>query len=154
MHGREEQIFEFIKMIEREGRFSKSKEHYQHGVTTVYQHCIHVAYISCIIADTCGLHVNFDDLIRGALLHDYFLYDWHDKDKSHRLHGFRHPEKALKNAEEDFRLTSTEKDIIKHHMFPLIPIPPRTLEAWVVCLADKVCAIKEMVGAAQEKIKI
>ncbi|MDD6072105.1 MAG: HD domain-containing protein [Clostridiales bacterium] len=154
MNVREEQILEVIKIIEKEGRFAKSKEHYQHGTTTVYQHCINVAVISCIIADKCGLHVNFDDLIRGALLHDYFLYDWHEKDKSHRLHGFCHPRKALRNAEEDFLLTAIEKDIIKHHMFPLIPIPPHTLEAWVVCLADKVCAIQEMVVVTQEKIKI
>ena len=29
-------------------------------------------------------------------------------------------------------------------MFPLTPLPPRSREAWLVCLADKLCAVQEM----------
>lgn len=28
-------------------------------------------------------------------------------------------------------------------MFPLTPIPPAYKEAWIVCIADKICAIEE-----------
>lgn len=85
-------------------------------------------------------------LLRGALLHDYFLYDWHDPDPSHRLHGFRHPFFALARAEEDFELTPRERNIIVRHMFPLVPVPPTCREAWIVCLADKWCALCETVA--------
>jgi len=80
------------------------------------------------------------------LLHDYFLYDWHDPDPSHRLHGFRHPFFALARAEEDFELTPRERNIIVRHMFPLVPVPPTCREAWIVCLADKWCALRETVA--------
>jgi uncharacterized protein len=87
--------------------------------------------------------VDYATLIRGALLHDYFLYDWHERNNEHRLHAFSHPRKAMQNACEDFELTSKEKNIILRHMFPLTPIPPYYLESWIVCVADKYCALKE-----------
>ena len=93
-----------------------------------------------------GISVDRASLLRGALLHDYFLYDWHDPDPSHRLHGFRHPFFALARAEEDFELTSRERNIIVRHMFPLVPVPPTCREAWIVCLADKWCALRETVA--------
>ena len=84
-------------------------------------------------------------LVRAALLHDYFLYDWHTPDPAHRLHGFRHAGTALRNADRDFELNDTERDMIKKHMFPLNPAPPRFKETAVLCLADKYCALRETV---------
>lgn len=48
-------------------------------------------------------------------MHDYFLYDWHDKEHVNiaRLHGFRHPNIALKNAEEEYELSDREKGYYK-----------------------------------------
>ena len=57
--------------------------------------------------------------------------------------GFFHPSVALENALKDYELSKKEQDIIKHHMFPLTIIPPMCREAWLVCLADKICAGKE-----------
>ena len=79
---------------------------------------------------------------RGALLHDYFLYDWHLTHE--RWHGFRHPYIALSNASRDFDLTAREKNIIVRHMFPLTPIPPKYRESLLVSTADKICALKEV----------
>ena len=36
-----------------------------------------------------------------------------------------------------------EEDIILHHMFPLVPIPPHTKEAWIVTTCDKACSTAE-----------
>ena len=52
---------------------------------------------------------------------------------------------ALERAEEDFDLTPIERNIIARHMFPLVPIPPACREAWIVCLADKACALGETI---------
>lgn len=118
----------------------------QHGSTTVFAHCVKVACFSLFLANKLHLTVDVRALLRGALLHDYFLYDWHEKNAGHRFHGFTHPGTALKNAQEDFRLTPVEQNIIARHMFPLCPIPPRCREAWLVCVADKYCALLETVA--------
>lgn len=125
-------------------RFYQTAFFLQHGGISVHQHCVSVAYLSCWIAWRLHLKVEYSSLIRGALLHDYFLYDWHDERGGHRLHGFRHPRRALWNAREDFELTPVEANIILRHMFPLTPVPPCYLEGWIVCAADKLCTLWEI----------
>ena len=127
----------------KHSRFTENKDFIQHGTTTLYQHCISVAYRSIIIASKFNLDVDMRSLVRGALLHDYFLYDWHEKDYSHRLHGFHHSPTALRNAKKDFSLSQLEENIIERHMFPLTPKPPRYKEAWIICVADKACSLQE-----------
>ena len=132
-----------IADLDRTGRLALARAAIQHGSTTVFAHCVKVACFSLFLANKLHIPVNTPALLRGALLHDYFLYDWHEKNAGHRFHGFTHPATALKNAQEDFMLTPVEKDIIARHMFPLCPIPPRCREAWLVCAADKYCALLE-----------
>lgn len=125
----------------------RMKSFIQHGTTSVFEHAVSVAKFSLLMADSIETvfkkKVDRRSLVRGALLHDYFLYDWHEKNEYHNLHGFTHPGRALKNAQRDFDLNDTEKDIIRKHMFPLTLIPPRHLESFIVCTADKWCAICE-----------
>ena len=76
-------------------RFLETKEYMQHGHISVYEHCIEVAYTSCYLAARFKIDVDYWSMIRGALLHDYFLYDWHIAgDNSHHFHGFTHPKRA------------------------------------------------------------
>lgn len=72
---------------------------YQHGAVTTFAHSIRVACLAVWMADRLRLwrRVDLRSLIRAALLHDYFLYDWHDWDNGeHRLHGFTHGRAALR----------------------------------------------------------
>lgn len=119
--------------------FQSTKQHIQHGTVTVNAHCINVAKHSLMLADKMGIQCNRRELIRGALLHDYFLYDWHDKDHINpfKLHGFFHPGRALTNASREYALTEREKDIIRKHMWPMTIVPPMCREAWIVTAADK-----------------
>ena len=125
--------------------FQKTRHHIQHGTMPVYRHCLDVAKQSIQINKALGLGCSERDLIRGALLHDYFLYDWHDKNRENyqKLHGFYHPGIALKNARKEYHLTRREEDIIKKHMRPLTVVPPLCREAWVVTAADKYCSLLE-----------
>ena len=115
---------------------------------TVNDHCIRVAKYSLALCKKLHIPCSRKDLIRGALLHDYFLYDWHtpDKRKPHRLHGFYHPGRALKNASAEYDLTPREREIIKKHMWPLTVVPPTCREAWIVTTADKWCSLMETFG--------
>ncbi|MBR0382709.1 MAG: HD domain-containing protein [Eubacterium sp.] len=144
------QIYQILSRLEHEGNLTEEKKIPQHRNVSVHTHSVHVALTSCRIADRLHLDVDRDSLIRGALLHDYFLYNWREYDRSHRLHGFRHPGIALRNAKNDYSINEVEEDIIKKHMFPLTPLPPATREAWIVTLADKICAVKELVGRSSK----
>ena len=140
----EKEIQRNIDYLEKEGRLSLTKDFIQHGNVSVYEHCLAVCVCSIKIARMLRIRYDLRALIRGALLHDYFLYDWHvNDDPNRKLHGFFHPSVALENALKDYELSKKEQDIIKHHMFPLTIIPPMCREAWLVCLADKICAGKE-----------
>lgn len=122
--------------------------YFQHGKTTVLKHCKNVAYYSLLLAkkldEKFNISFNYNNLIIGAFLHDLFLYDWHEKDKSHRLHGYRHPLTASINAKRMCHINEEVEEIIKTHMWPLtIRKIPLSKEAFIVCLVDKILALKE-----------
>lgn len=117
----------------------------QHGNVSVRRHAINVARYSLLINEKLGIKCNKRDLIRGALLHDYFLYDWHIKVKGRPLHGFWHARFALANAQRDFGLSQIERNMILSHMFPMNKTLPRYRESVLLCTADKICATRETV---------
>ena len=129
------------------------KQYPQHGSTNALCHMVSVAW--CAYRAAIRLQrryaISFDlrSLVRGALLHDLFLYDWHDPNNGHKLHGFSHPYTALRNAERYFYLNRRERNIIVRHMFPFTPIPPRYRESLLVSWADKVCSARETIHREQ-----
>ena len=139
----EKYFYDTLEELCRQSRLLESHRYIQHGDTSVFRHSVSVAYFSYYLALKMNAPVDIHSLIRGALLHDYFLYDWHDKSEGRHFHGFTHPGCALRNASRDFHLTHREKDIIRKHMFPLTPIPPMYRESYLVCIADKVCSTYE-----------
>lgn len=147
----DELLRSILAELEQTSRFPMEKQYVQHGRTSIYDHSIQVARFSLYLAQKLPVRVDRRSLIRGALLHDYFLYDWHVPDDSHRLHGFKHPKTAWKNAKADFLLTPIEENIIRRHMFPLTLIPPACRESWIVCLADKYCALRETLFYVRRK---
>lgn len=132
-----------IDNSKKNSRLEKTRHFIQHGDTSCLLHTAAVAYYSIKLAEILGVKVNKRQLIRGALLHDYFLYDWHDGRKERHIHGFTHPGAALKNAMEDFELSDLECDIIRKHMFPLTLVPPKFRESVIVCIVDKYCSLYE-----------
>lgn len=122
----------------------------QHGRVTRYEHSLSVCYIALCISRRLRLRVDEQSMVRGALLHDYFLYDWHDPGRPRLTHGFTHPGAALREAERDFSINWIERDVIHRHMFPLTPIPPQTREGWIVSMADKISAVLETFGVPRE----
>ena len=118
----------------------KMRLYIQHGDTDCLLHCLCVSYLCYRICRF--LHLHAGEMARAALLHDLFLYDWHAP--SHpRWHGFRHPGRALYEAERITSLTKREISIIKRHMWPLTLIPPRYVESYVIILVDKCCSLRE-----------
>ncbi|MEA2101235.1 MAG: phosphohydrolase [Thermodesulfobacteriota bacterium] len=118
-----------------------------HRGKTRLEHVTQVAYISFVL----GKYFSLDNkaIVRGALLHDLFYYDW--LREGPRLHGFRHHNIALKNAQKITHLSKKETDIIKRHMWPLTVIPPRYMESLIVCLVDTFCSTMDYVGVKGQK---
>ena len=106
----------------RHERVHAMKNFIQHGNTSCFEHSLYVSYTSFIVSKKLGL--DYRSTARGALLHDFFLYDWHIKGNSEGLHGFSHPRVALKNALEFFELNAIEREVILKHMWPLTPALP------------------------------
>lgn len=127
----------------------------QHGSVTTLQHCINVAIISMIIVKYFSIKVNENELIEGAILHDFYLYDWHNgRMRNEGLHGFSHPKVAVKNAKKYLDINKNVENIIESHMFPLtITKIPKSKEAFIVSIADKICAVKENLNFNVYKIQ-
>lgn len=145
------EFYNNLRKIEKYKEIQKLESlYFQHGTTTVYKHSRNVAYACIYLAKKLekNLHIqfNYQNLLIGAFLHDLFLYDWHEKDATHRLHGYTHPATASRNAKEMCHVNEEVIKIIKSHMWPLtITKVPKSREAILVCLVDKVVAFKETI---------
>lgn len=128
-------------------KFLRLGEYRHHSYLTRLDHCIHVSF-SCYLKNKHKGYKYFTDMVRGALLHDFFLYDYKAEKgvKRHWLHGFYHPKVSYLQATHEFKLTAIEKSVILRHMFPLTLIPPLTKAAWCVVFYDKYWAIKELLN--------
>ncbi|MGI6755490.1 MAG: HD domain-containing protein [Atopobiaceae bacterium] len=120
----------------------------QHGSVTTLAHTLRVASTCYIwsqwLSHTFNLILNVNDLVAGALLHDLYLYDWHDRSTSKPHHATKHPLYAEKNAREKLHVNEHVCAIIRTHMWPLPPTRvPASKEALLVCVADKWCSLEE-----------
>lgn len=116
----------------------------KHHDESVFEHSIKVAFYAYQMAYKRNL--DWEAAIRGALLHDFFLYKF-KKTLSPRIitdsikHAIIHPIIAFDNASKYFNLNKKEEDIIKGHMFPFGL--PKCKEAWIVSYVDKCIATIE-----------
>lgn len=138
-------------MIETEIVQSMGK-YIQHGDITCLEHCKSVSLKSYKLCKL--LNLDYKSAARGALLHDFFLYDWHIPGSHIGLHGFRHSKTSLRNAEMHFDLNDKEKDIILTHMWPLTLRHPKFKESFVVSLVDKLCSSKETTSHMYKKFLV
>lgn len=140
--------------------FQQLRAFEHHGVNnSVYDHSVAVAEAACGLAHLmCLSESETASVVRAALLHDFFGYDWHGErfrrylshfsgiQRITHMHGFIHGHIAADRARHMFGLSARECEAIARHMFPLAAMP-RTRIAWIVTLADKAVASKEMTAA-------
>ena len=143
-----EEFKEIVKNIINNPSFDRMKEIKQHRFTNCYEHSINVATRCFIFARKRKINIDLKSLVRGALLHDFYLYDWRENKRKYKSHSFTHPRIALENAMKEFGdLNAIEKDIILSHMWPVTFFKfPKYKESFLVCFNDKICAIKEFFG--------
>ncbi len=146
MTNSRERFYTELNRLLLDPKVKRMKEFPQHFGTNTLSHSIKVAEASFRLAEKLGWDIDERELARGALLHDYYLYDIKAEGLTPYRHGTSHPGKAAENAGRDFGLTPNELNIIRGHMWPLTLFsPPRSKEAALVCMADKYVASKEMI---------
>ncbi|MBQ8342355.1 MAG: HD family phosphohydrolase [Clostridia bacterium] len=149
------EFYRMVRDIVKTDEFLQMK-HYKHHVKgSVYDHSVKVAYLCYLHHKRFGTKIDLAEFVRGALLHDYYLYDWHDMAPGRRLHLFTHPKAALKNATEHYpELTAVQRDMIRSHMFPITPHTlPKTKAGWLICFYDKVAAFSDYFGKNKWKMR-
>lgn len=115
-----------------------------HPCCNCYEHSVFVAYVAFRLARRFGL--DYCMAARCGLLHDLYLYNAREKGSHPGNQCFYHPVAAARNAGILCGgLSEKEENIILSHMWPLSRYLPRSREAAVVSLADKMCATVEVV---------
>ena len=126
-------------------RILQMKRFIQHGNTTTRDHAIRVARMAVMLDLLLPGNRDTDEICAAAVLHDYYLYDWHDH--GDHLHGFHHPYIAAENAKRDFCVSDHVCSMIKSHMWPLNFLEvPKSRGAWLITFSDKFISIQETVG--------
>lgn len=119
---------------------------YKHHKKDIITHNIYVAWMTYKI--TKFLHLDYVSATRGAMLHDFFHYNWREMKRNilDFTHTKSHPIISYENAVENFKINPLEKDIIVKHMFPLTLRPPKYMESIIVSLVDKIVATCEFIS--------
>ena len=98
--------------------------------------------------------VNLEVVLIGAILHDYYLYDWRTDSSKKKGHAKNHQIIASENASRDFMISDKVKKVIESHMWPInIKNFPDTKEARIVSLSDKHVALLEAASSRKYKDK-
>lgn len=141
-------------------RFQQLRTFCHHGLdNSVYDHSVAVAEAACQIARLMRLSESeTTSVVRAALLHDFFGYDWHGErfrrylshfSGVHRIahmHGFIHGHIAADRASIPSVCPSGSAKPLHGICFRWAAMP-RTRIAWIVTVADKAVASKEMTAA-------
>ncbi len=126
-----------------------------HFRSNVSDHSLHVTKTALRMAGMFK-SVDRDALIKACLCHDIglignrkYVYT------TGRMCITQHPIDSAARAEQIIgELSDTEKDVILHHMYPLVLKAPHTREGVLICIADKYCALYEpfTVRSSSEKL--
>lgn len=150
----EAEYYETVRDILAHEEFQKLKDYFHHN-SSIYSHVHDVAYLSYRISKF--LKLDYRSTARGALLHDFFLYDWRNHDAPdlprEKFHGLEHPKIAVANAGKYFSLNDIEEDIIRKHMWPLTLVPPKYKESYIVSFADKYLSSREFISEYKKRIE-
>ena len=132
------EFYEIVNEYITHPKVLEMKNYMHHGINR-YDHSFNVAYYTYRV--TKRLNLNYKSATKAAMLHDFFLGEVKQKNGYSRL--LIHPFYAVQNSKKYFKINKMEEDIIKHHMFPITPIPPMSIEGWIVDICDDIASVKE-----------
>lgn len=138
-----EYLQSFLDRYAKDERILRMLAFPHHPPVSAYAHSLMVVRKCVELVVRYNLAVNWEDLLLAALLHDFYLYDFR-KNSAFR-NCFIHPRKAMENAIELFDVNNHVAKCIRTHMFPATPLRiPKSKEAWILTIADKIAAISDI----------
>jgi len=147
-----EEFKEIIKDISENPNVLELRNYIQHVNSSRYDHCIEVAFLTYVVCKK--MNIEYVSATRGAFLHDFYFYDYKNKEKSPKhFHLYKHPRISLTNALNIFDLNDLERDVILNHMWPITIRFPMFLETYIVTFIDKYCATVEFFKSVMKNIK-
>lgn len=139
----------------KDSKIQKMKDIPMHRGSNCFEHCFKVARKA--VRHAIKYHykkINLNVVLIGAILHDYYLYDWRKDSSKRKRHGRDHSYIASENASRDFDVSKKVKKVIETHMWPLnISDFPETKEARIVSVSDKAVTIGEILTSIRYKQK-
>ncbi len=145
-------LFTYGREIMDSEEFQSAFCQIHHMRTTVAEHSINVAVISillCLVLAKLHCAVDLQAVVQAALCHDLGILGREEKYHSNYQCCRQHPVDSVEVAK---RILGDYDDktlkIIETHMWPARPGRPHSLEGYVVTLADKYAAIREVSAAS------
>lgn len=147
------ELEEIYQKFLNDERIQRMKEIPMHRGSNCYIHSFKVAKMAVNRAIR-KREYDLKSVLLGAILHDYYLYDWRvDRDRR-KKHGSLHPSIAESNAKKDFDIPKEVSDIILTHMWPInFEKFPNSKEARLVDIVDDIVATREFLSSAKHKKK-
>lgn len=147
----DKEFMKYANPVLSHNEFLKTKEIVHHG-NTRYNHSVRVAYFSYKLSNAIGGDTS--SVVRAGALHDFFLERDDRNIASETKMLIKHPSIAKENAKYYFGINDKEKNIIESHMFPISNRVPKSKEAWIVSLCDKIVAIGEVASNAKSQVSV
>ena len=123
-----------VKEMLSNSKFMRLAYESHHGMTRL-DHSLNVA--RKVYHYAIKFKLDYISATRAAIMHADFI-------SNHGLiQGVVHPDIALANARGEFEVNDKEANMIESHMFPLSITLPRSKEAWLLTIVDKIQAIIE-----------
>jgi uncharacterized protein len=142
-------IREYGRDILASDKFREARGQIHHYRTTVASHSVSTAYAGirmCLFLKRIGIKVDTRMVVRTALLHDLGMVGRNELYRSNYECCFRHPkESAAISRQICSDIDEKSLAAIKSHMWPLSVHMPGTKEAFVLCMADKIASVKDLV---------
>ncbi len=137
----------------RDETVKSMKQYHHHKSITTHFHSLYVAYTVFKMCETLN-HKDERAIVRAALLHDYYLYEWYTE-KHEEYHIWYHPKQAVKNIEGHFgHLSDMQRNMILSHMFPTCVELPKSSGAWILTAADKRCAVADYMKVSKSFLPV
>ncbi len=135
--------------------FRRMMSQSHHLKTSVGKHSVSTAQMGLAICDflkRTGIEVDEEKVVRISLLHDVGMLDRNRRYRNNYECGKMHPTNSAKEAKQIWPDIDPESQAaIKSHMWPLSRTMPHTKEGAVLCMADKLASLKDIVPKKRKK---